>query len=124
MKKIIENSNIKKIVVKCAKFWIDEFEVDANIFDDVYLEAATRAVEKRKNLPGFKITIFLECWEKKDFAKFENHYCYNTYYVLINAGLHEKAEIFRKNCIKVNSVDLQKESLKANDGINNDTTVG
>ena len=113
MKNIAEKTNIKRIVVKCANFWMDELEIDSEIFDDVYLEAATRAIEnKKKSLEKFDITVFLECWEKKDFAKPNKHFCYNTYYVLINSGMHENAEIFRSNCIKINKIDLRLENLK------------
>ena len=126
MKKYMKSSVIKKIVVKCrfseTDFWMDEYEVDSEIFDDVYMEAATRAIEKRKNLQGFRVTIILECWEKKDFKKPENHFCYNTYYVLINAGCHDKAEMLRFNFIKMHGIDLQKESLKGENG-NITTTV-
>ena len=103
---------MKKIVVKCDEYWMDEYEIDSEIFDDVYLESATRAVEKRKNQPGFKVTVMVECWEKKDFKKPEKHFCYNTYLILINAGMHEKAEILRKNFMKLYSIDLQKDSIK------------
>ena len=67
MKNYMKTSTFKKIVVKCGKFWMDEHTVDSEIFDDVYLEAATRAIERQKNTPGFKVTIVLECWEKRDF---------------------------------------------------------
>lgn len=106
----------KKIVVKCADFWMDEFEIDSEIFEDVYIEAATRAVEKRKNVKGFKVTVIIECWEKKDFKRPEKHFCYNTYRVLVNAGLYEKAEVLRMNFIKMYGTDLAKENLKG-DGI-------
>ena len=109
-------STLKKIIVKCSDFWMDEFEIDSEIFDDVYVEAATRAIEKRKDLPGFKVTVILECWEKKDFKKPEKHFCYNTYRVLINAGMHDKAEILRLNFMKMHGIDLQKESLKGENG--------
>ena len=91
----------KKIVVKCADFWMDEHEIDSEIFDDVYIESATRAVEKRKNQKGFQVAVIIECWEKKDFKRPEKHFCYNTYRVLINAGLHDKAEMLRNNFMKM-----------------------
>jgi len=118
MKKNMKAQMLKKIVVKCADFWMDELEVDSDIFDDIYLEAATRAIEKRKDLPGFKVTIVIETWEKKDFKKPERHFCYNTYRVLVNAGLHDKAEMLRLNFMRMHGVDLQKENLRGNnDGI-------
>jgi hypothetical protein len=118
MKKYMKSSKIKKIVVKCGDFWMDEHSIDSDIFDDVYVEAATRAVENRQNLPGFKVGIIIECWEKKDFAKPNKHICYNTYRVLVNAGLYDKAEIMRTNFMKMYGTDLRNESLK---GDNNGT---
>ena len=115
MKNYMKSSKIKKIVVKAGDFWMDELEIDSELFDDVYVEAATRAIEKRENVP-FKVGVIIETWEKKDFKKPEKHYCYNTYRVLINAGLHKKGENFRQNFIKLHGVDLQKESLKGENG--------
>lgn len=112
MKKYMRTSKKKKIVVKCASFWMDEFEIDSEIFDDVYVEAATRAVESRQSTPGFKVGVIIECWEKKDFAKPDKHFCYNTYRILINAGLHGKAEAMRVNFLKMYGADLSKENLK------------
>lgn len=112
MKKYMKSSALKKIIVKCASLWIDEFEIDPEIFDDVYVEAATRAIEKRKEEPGFKVTVILETWEKKDFKRPEKHFCYNTYRILINAGMHKKAEMLRMNFLQMHGIDLQKESLK------------
>ena len=124
MKKYMKSLTLKKVVIKCADFWMDEIEIDSEIFDDVYIEAATRAVEKRKDLPGFKITIILECWEKRDFKNPNKHFCYNTYRVLINAGLYDKAEILRLNFMKLHGVDIQKESLKGENGNTNQPTSG
>lgn len=112
MKKTMKRSTIKIVGVKCSDFWEDEFEVDSSIHDDVYLEAATRAVEKRKSVPGFKVTAAIECWEKKDINNPYKHWCYNTYFVLLNAEMFEKAEMLRENFLKINHIDLQKESLK------------
>jgi hypothetical protein len=103
---------LKIVAVKCSTFWNDEFEIDPNIFDDIYLEAATRAIEKRKDLPGFKVAVMIECWEKKHVDNSNKHICYNTYFILINSGLHNKAEMLRLNFFKEHKIDLQKESLK------------
>ena len=117
MKKDMKSSTLKKVVVKCANLWMDEFEVDSELFDDIYVEAATRAIEKRKDLSEFKVTVVIEAWEKKDFKRPNRHFCYNTYRVLINAAMHEKAEILRMNFMKLNGIDLQKESLKGENDI-------
>jgi len=108
----MKSSALKKIVVKCASLWMDEYEIDPEIFDDVYVEAATRAIEKRKDEVGFRVTVILECWEKKDFKRPDKHFCYNTYRILINAGMHGKAEMLRINFLQMHGIDLQKESLK------------
>ena len=102
---------------------MDEFEIDSEIFDDIYVEAATRAIEKRKDLPGFKVTVIIETWEKKDFKKPDKHYCYNTYRILINAGMHDKAEMLRLNFMRMHGIDLQKESLKGENDKNGNTTT-
>jgi hypothetical protein len=113
MKKYMKSSKIKKIVVKCANFWMDEIEVDSEIFDDIYVEAVTRAVERRKSKPGFTISFIIEAWEKKDFADPYKHYVFNTYKILINAGMHRIAEIIRMNFLKENQIDLRYESLRS-----------
>ena len=120
----MKSSTLKKIVVKCASLWMDEYEIDPDIFDDVYVEAATRAIEKRKEEPGFRVTVILETWEKKDFKKPDRHFCYNTYRILINAGMHKKAEMLRINFMKMHGIDLQKESLKGENGNTDESTPG
>ena len=116
MKKSIKSSTIKNIVVKCLN-WQEELPIDSEVFDDVYMEAATRSIEKKKDEPQFKVAVVMECWEKKDVKVPDKHFVYNTYFVLVNAGLHEKAEMLRINFMKLHSIDLQKENLR---GDNND----
>lgn len=111
MKKSIK-STLKNVVVRCATLWEDEVKVDSEIFDDIYMEAATRCVEKRKNDEDFKLAIILECWEKKDVKNPLKHICYNSYYVMINAALYKKAEILRSNFMALHRMDLKKESVK------------
>ena len=110
-------SKEKKVIVKCLD-WIEEFNIDPNIFDDVYMEAATRALEKRKDGEKFLVTVVMETFLKSDIKKAKKHYVYNTYFVLINAGLHFKAEIMRLNFLKSHGIDLRKESLKGDDNGN------
>ena len=105
---------LKKVVVKCLD-WTEEFSIDPEIFDDVYVEAATRALEKRKDGEKFLVTVVMECYLKSDAKKTNKHFVYNTYFVLINAGLHFKAEMMRLNFIKSHGIDLRKESLKGDD---------
>lgn len=107
-------SKLKNVVVKCFN-WTEEFNIDPDIFDDVYVEAATRALEKRKDGEKFLVTVVMECFLKSDAKKAYKHYIYNTYFVLVNAGLYFKAEMMRLNFIKSHNIDLRKESLKGDD---------
>jgi hypothetical protein len=106
-------TRMKTVVVRCGDHWIDEFRIDSFVFEDIYMEAATRAVEKRKNLPGFKVVAIVECWIKEDDSDLNKHICYNTYYIMVNAGLYEKAENLRANFLKLYNIDLKKESLNS-----------
>jgi hypothetical protein len=115
---------LKKVVIKCDLKdkdnvnvgWEDEIVIDPTIFDDILLEACTQAVEKRKNEPGFCLGMTLECYDKKNSKDPNAHYCYNTYFVMINASMHQKAEMLRSNFMKLYKVDLKVESLKGEDG--------
>lgn len=117
-------SKLKKVIVRCLD-WTEEFDIDPNIFDDVYMEAATRALEKRKDGEKFLVTVVMETYLKIDIKKPQKHYVYNTYFVLINAGLHFKAEMMRLNFLKSHGIDLRKESLKGDDnnGTNSNQSV-
>lgn len=114
MKTPMSKSKLKKVIVKCLD-WTEEFDIDPDIFDDVYVEAATRALEKRKDGEKFLVTVVMECFLKSDAKKANKHYIYNTYFVLVNAGLYFKAEMMRLNFIKSHNIDLRKESLKGDD---------
>lgn len=113
-------SKLKKVVVRCLD-WKEEFSIDPEIFDDIYMEAATRALEKRKDGEKFLVTVIMECYLKKEEKASDKHYVYNTYFVLINAGLHTKAELMRLNFLKSHGIDLRKESLKGNDAESNNS---
>ena len=114
MKKSMKVSSLKKIVVKCLD-WKEEVGVDSDIFDDVYMEAATRAVEKNRNTPNFSVAIVMECYEKKHEKDPYQHFIYNTYFVLVNSGMYEKAEILRLNFLKIHGIDIRKQSLHGNE---------
>jgi hypothetical protein len=115
----MKSSQVKKVVVECkmkSSLEIKEYDVDTEIFDDILLEAATRFVEERVNSKNAKICPILTCFEKKDEKNFDKHFCYNSYYMIINAGFQKKAEIMRRNFMMLTGIDLQKESLKSKDG--------
>lgn len=114
MKKSMKPSKIKKIVVECLD-WRDAIEIDSTIFDDVYMEAATRVIEKNKNTPDFSVAIVMKCYEDKDEKDPYKQFVYNTYYVLVNAALYDKAEMLRLNFLKVHGIDIKKQSLKSDE---------
>lgn len=117
MKKSVKGSRFKTIIVKCLN-WKCAIDIDSEIFDDIYMEAATRIIEKNIDTPNFSVAIVMECYEKKDEKNIKKHYVYNTFFVLINAGLYEKAKMLKLNFFKEYGVDLEKQGLKAlSDGI-------
>ena len=74
-----------------VRFSSEYFTIDVeDIFDDPFMEACTRAIE----------------------FKYKTH-VYNTYNVLINAGLHKFAETLRIKFMNSSGIDLQKEPLKS-----------
>ena len=122
MKKNMKSGAMKTVIVKCADFWEDEFYIDSSVFDDILMEAATRAIEKRKDLPGFTVAIIIKCWEKKYADDPTHHICYNTYFVMVNAGMHQKAETLRLNFFKLHKIDMKEESLKPDESNNGNDT--
>ncbi len=112
----MKSSKIKTVVVECKfKDSLDrkEFDVDADIFDDVLLEAATRFAEEHVKQDNAKIAPILSTYEKKDVLDYNKHFCYNSYFVIVNAGFHKKAEIMRRNFLRISGKDLSKELIKS-----------
>ncbi len=112
----MKSSKVKTIIVECKlKNSLDtkEFEIDPDIFDDVYLEAATRFAEQLVKAKNAKIAPILSTYEKKDVKNYNKHFCYNSYYVIVNAGFYKKAEMMRQNFMAGSGIDLKTQSLKS-----------
>jgi hypothetical protein len=109
-KKLVNNDHIKTIVVKSYD-WVCKINIDSDLFEDAYMEAATRVVEMNKNNPDFKVSVIIECFNENDAPYPDKHIIYNSYFVLINGGFHNKAEILRKLVKEEMKVDLKKEPL-------------
>lgn len=110
----MKSSKVKTIVVECRmKDFVDtkEFNIDPEIFDDIMMEAATRYAYQHVKKRNSKIAPILTTWEKKNEKKIET---YNSYYAIINAGFHQKAEIMRRNFIELSGIDLKNERVKSN----------
>jgi hypothetical protein len=114
MEKLMKVMTIKKIVVKLFSDSIHEFDIDTEIFDDPFLEAATRAVEQSKVKKYGIIRPVMECWEKKDEKIPKKHYLYNSYWILVNSALYGKAELLREKFMKQTDCDLAKEPIRGN----------
>lgn len=91
---------------------VSEFEIDTEIFDDPFMEAATRAVERCRKLKGAIIRPIARCWDKKTPKKQQ---MYNSYWILVNAGCYDKAELLREKFRLQNDIDLAKEPVHGRD---------
>ena len=112
MQRTMKSSAIKTIVVSLTADNVSEFEVNMDIFDDPFLEAATRAVEKCRKAKGAIIRPITSCWEKKTPKKV---HMYNSYWILVNAGCYDKAEQLREKFKMQHDVDLKNEPLHGRD---------
>lgn len=110
MPKIMKQSAIRTIVVCLTADNISEHEIDTNVFDDPFAEAATRAAEIGRKTKGAIIRSVTQCWEKKSPKKI---YFYNSYKILLNASSFKKAEQLRQKIILQHKIDLAKEPLHA-----------
>lgn len=102
----MKSSVIKRIVVRLTADDIQEFDIDEKIFDDPYLEAATRAVEHSRNRKGSIIRPVAQCWEKENPKRGA---LYNSYWILVNAACYSKAEQLREKFMAQTDCDLAKE---------------
>lgn len=116
----------KRIVVRLTKDNILEYDINTEIFDDPFLEAATRAVESIKGQKHKMVRGVTECWETKASGSKptvilrapRNPELYNSYWILINAGCYAKAEQLREKFMMQNDVDLSKEPIHASNSGN------
>jgi hypothetical protein len=95
-----------------VRFSSEYFTIDVeDTFDDPFMEACTRAIEfKYKTADKLSAPpCIVACLDRKG-AK---THVYNTYNVLINAGLHKFAETLRVKFMNSSGIDLQKEPLKS-----------
>ncbi len=112
MQKIMKSSTIKTIVVCLSADNISEHGIDMELFEDPYMEAVTRAVEKNKKNRGAIIHSTTQCWDKKT-PKITH--TYNSYWILVNASSYRKAEQLREKFKMQHNIDLAKEPFHARD---------
>jgi hypothetical protein len=99
---------IKTVIVKLTADNVSEFDIDTDVFEDPFMEAATRAVEKTKSKKHGIIRSMIDCWDKK---LPKTPYMYNSYWVLVNAACYTKAELLRDKFRSQYDIDLSKEPL-------------
>lgn len=97
----------KTIIVRCAG-WEMVVLVNAVDFDDVFVEACTRALEKNIKSEKLMVAPFMEARLKKS----KRSYIFNSYKILANAGYHKLAENLRFNVQQKLKVDLKNEPIK------------
>lgn len=107
----VDKPMYKTVVVEMLKSRYDVI-VDANIFDNIHMEAATRIIEKYKDDRDFKVAAVMQCYDKAEEADLNKHMVYNTYYVFINAGLYVKAEKLRDIVKKTHNIDMKYDAMK------------
>ena len=83
--------------------------VDPNIFDDPFLEAATRVIERNRNRVGFAVTPTMRCQCEKQVRN------YNAYWVLVNAALYTDAERLRALVKRKTKCDLATQPWHGGD---------
>lgn len=110
MQKTMKSSTIKTIVVCLTADNISEYEIDADLFDDPFVEAATRAVEQNKKTRGAIVRAIMQCWDKKNPKRIE---MINSYWILLNASCNAKAEQLREKFKMQHQIDLAQEPLHA-----------
>ena len=117
MQKIMKSSTAKVVIVKLNDKK-SQVTVDSTLHDDIYVEAATRVVERnKKNMAFFhKIRIVAECYEKADVNNEDNHFHVNMYHILLNAGMYSLAELLREKAKNLHKVDLQSKPQRTHVG--------
>ena len=108
MQRIMKPPGIKTVVVRLSSDNVSEFDIDTEIFNDPFLEAATRAVETIKKKPHGIIRAITECWDKTTPKKTA---MYNSYFILVNASCFAKAEELRDKFKMQTDCDLAFEPI-------------
>lgn len=103
MVKSMKSTAIKTYVVRLSKDSIHEIDVDSDLFEDPFLEAETRAVELEKGNRAALLKPIFECWEKQNPKQ---KVMTNAYWVLVNAGRYDRAEMLREKFKMQTDCDL------------------
>jgi hypothetical protein len=86
----------------------EEFNSDCTIQKDAYLDAAKQAMKSLDPSKPRNVSVVLECCRK---GTKRSHF-YNTYFVLLAAGMTTEAERIRDNFKRGFDIDLAKEPAR------------
>lgn len=102
----------KNSITIVVKLLHDDYHIDIeDFFDDPFMEACTRVIEMKRTFnKDLSVPPFIIAYLDRKNPKF---YTYNTYIVLINAGLHKFAETLRVKFKQRSGVDLKLEPRKS-----------
>ena len=108
------SKNNNKYTVKSAN-WSMTVSVNEEIFDDPHIEACTRCIENKidKLDPDEDFLVNPIMFVKSLKRKNSKEKIVNTYKVLLNAGLPNRAELLRKVFYDTTDVDLAIEPLSS-----------
>ena len=109
---MMEILNMMKQITVTSGDWKKNIKIDTNLFDDIYAEACTQIIEKMAKEKQLRLAAVMICWSGNNSDK--KLITYNSYKVLINAGLHKQAEFLRKNLYKQTNIDWAVEPIKSN----------
>ena len=84
--------------------------VDTDIFDDIYVEACTRALESLLKENNLKMTPTMQCCVEES-SEVSDIVSVNTYKVLLNGSMPKQAEFLRQHLIKSMKIDWREEPL-------------
>ena len=106
----ILNMTMRQVTVTSGD-WKKTIDIDSDLFDDIYAEACTRIIEQMARQKQIRLAAVMICWSESKSEK--KLITYNSYKILINAGLHKQAEFLRKNLYKQTNIDWASEPIKS-----------
>jgi len=86
----------------------EEYDSEFTKQQDAYLDAAKQAMLKLDPMKPRKVSVIMECCCKGE----RRSRLYNTYFVLLAAGMTTEAERIRERFKRMSGIDLAKEPAR------------
>ena len=93
-------------------FWggkTEEYIIKVSKGHDTFFDAAKQAMQKLDSTQPRNVSVILECHQK---GRRKSHF-YNTYFVLLSAGMSAEADALRCRFQQEFGIDLAKEPVMA-----------